>query len=360
MARSRTPCCSNGPARCTATRPRSGRRACWTTNRSRRSSTPRSGAATAPRRRPAMTGEMTAIAMGVHVVDVLARPDEAIPEGQGGALVEEIRITPAGSAGGTAVTLAKLGAAVRSAGAIGTDTLGDVMIDLLRRYGVDTSLLVRRDGVQTSASVLPIRPSGERPAFHVVGANAAYGPDDVDYDALAAASHLHLGGPEFMGGEAAARILSFARERGVVTSADVLAPGEMGVLDWIADALPHLDYFLPNDEQVLGFTGAEDLESGCHALLERGVGCVAATCGGDGALVVDGEGSQRVPAFDIDVVDTTGCGDAFSAGFLRGLSLGRDRAGAARLGCAAAGLVAGGLGSDYGDFDLDRVEELAE
>src|SRR5215208_875127 len=75
-----------------------------------------------------MAGDMTAIAMGVHVVDVLARPVEAIPAGQGGQLVEEIRITPAGTAAGTAVTLAKLGATVRSAGAIGTDALGDVLL----------------------------------------------------------------------------------------------------------------------------------------------------------------------------------------------------------------------------------------
>jgi sugar/nucleoside kinase (ribokinase family) len=126
-----------------------------------------------------MSGEQTVIAMGVHVVDVLARPVEAIPEGQGGELVEDIRITPAGSAGGTAVTLAKLGARVRSAGAIGTDSLGDVLLELLGRYGIDTSLLVRREGVQTSASVLPIRPDGARPALHVVGANATYSSVDA-------------------------------------------------------------------------------------------------------------------------------------------------------------------------------------
>jgi sugar/nucleoside kinase (ribokinase family) len=308
-----------------------------------------------------MTGEMTAIAMGVHVVDVLARPVEAIPEGQGGALVEQIRITPAGSAGGTAVTLAKLGARVRSAGAIGTDALGDVMIELLQRYDVDTSLLVRRDGVQTSASVLPIRPDGSRPAFHVVGANAAYGPDAVDWDALAAATHLHLGGPEFMGGESAGQILSFAREKGVVTSADILAPGDQAamILDWIAPAFEHLDYLLPNDEQVLGLTGAADLVEGSRALLERGVGCVAATRGPDGAVVVTADGVEEVPAFEVEVLDTTGCGDSFSAGFLRGLSLGADRREAAVLGCAAAALVAQGLGSDHGDFDLASAQAFA-
>ena len=302
---------------------------------------------------------MTAIAMGVHVLDVLVRPVEAIPEGQGGALVEQIKLTAAGTAGGTALTLAKLGARTRSAGAIGTDAAGDMLLALLERGGVDTSLLVRRDEAQTSASVLPIRPDGSRPALHVVGANSTYGPDDAPWDDIAAATHLHLGGPEFMGGEAAAKILAFAREVGVVTSADILAPGDMGVLEWIAAALPHLEYLLPNAEQVLGFTGETDLVAGCRALVARGVGCVAATGGADGVLLVDAESSERVPAFAIDVVDTTGCGDAFSAGFLRGLALGRSRREAAALGGAAAALVAQGLGSDYGDFDLAAADAFA-
>ena len=302
---------------------------------------------------------MKAIAMGVHVLDVLVRPVEAIPEGQGGQLVDEIRITAAGSAGGAALVLAKLGAEVRSAGAVGTDPAGDMLLALLARDGVDTSLMLRRDDVQTSTSVLPIRPNGERPAFHVVGANATYGPDDAPRDEIAAVDNLHLGGPEFMGGEAAAQILRHARSNGTVTSADVLAPGDPGLLEWIGPALPELDYLLPNDEQVLGFTGADNLEAGCRALVDRGVGCVAATCGADGVLVVDADGAEQVPALDVDVVDTTGCGDAFSAGFLRGLGLGGDRREAAVLGCATAALVAEGLGTDHGDYDLGRAQELA-
>jgi sugar/nucleoside kinase (ribokinase family) len=86
---------------------------------------------------------------------------------------------------------------------------------------------------------------------------------------------------------------------------------------------------------------------------------VAATCGGEGAIVVDEQGEEHVPAFVTEVVDTTGCGDAFSAGFLRGLSLGRSRREAAVLGCAVAGLVAGGLGSDHGDFDLAAANDFA-
>jgi sugar/nucleoside kinase (ribokinase family) len=304
---------------------------------------------------------MRAVALGVHVVDVLVRPVSEIPEGQGGQLVDDIRITPAGSAGGTAITLAKLGARVQSAGAIGTDALGDVLLELLGRFDVDTSLLVRRDGVQTSASVLPIRPDGSRPAFHVVGANATYSSDDAPWDAIAAATHLHLGAPEFMGGEQAAKILAFAREHSVVTSADLLAPGDQAaaILEWIAPALEHLDYLLPNEEQVRGLSGADDPIEACRSLLARGVGCVAATCGADGVVVVDAGSADWLSAFDVEVVDTTGCGDAFSAGFLRGLGLGRSRVQAAVLGSACAALVATGLGSDHGDFDLPAADDFA-
>lgn len=301
---------------------------------------------------------MTVVALGVHVLDVLVRPVEAIPEGQGGALVEEIRMTAAGPAGGTALVLARLGADVRSLGAIGTDAAGDLLLALLAAEGVDTSGLARRADVQTSASVLPIRPDGSRPAFHVIGANGTYGEDDVDWAAVEAATHVHLGGPEFLGGEVAGRILARARAAGATTSADVLAPGDLGVLEWIAPALAHLDYLLPNDEQVLGFTGADDLVAGCRMLVQRGVGCVAATCGADGVLLVDADGAERVPALAVDVVDTTGCGDAFSAGLIRGLELGRSRCDAAVLGCAAAALVAQGLGTDAGAYDLAAADAL--
>ncbi|MFI7413929.1 carbohydrate kinase family protein [Streptomyces sp. NPDC049627] len=303
---------------------------------------------------------MKVVTMGVHVLDVLVRPVEEIPEGQGATLVEDIRMTAAGTAGGTALTLAKLGASVRSAGAIGSDPTGDMLVQLLKAAGIDTRFLVRRTNTPTSASVLPIRPGGERPSLHLLGANITYGPDDAPWDAIADATHLHLGGPELIGVDTAARILSYAKDHGVTTSVDLLAPGALGSFEQIAALLPYVDYMLPNEDQVLGFTGEEDLIAGAHKLLAAGAGLVAATRGGDGALLVTADGTETVPAFAIDVVDTTGCGDAFSAGFLRGMSLGRTPYDSAVLGCAAAALVAQGLGSDHGDFDLAAADAFAE
>ncbi|WP_217185751.1 carbohydrate kinase family protein [Streptomyces sp. AC495_CC817] len=299
------------------------------------------------------------ITLGAHVFDVLVRPVQAIPQGQGATLVDQIRFSPAGTAAGTALTLAKLGAMVRTAGAVGTDAIGDLLLGMLEAQGVDTSLVLRRDDTQTSASVLPIRPDGSRPAFHVLGANLSYGPDDAPHTEIARATHLHMGAPELMGGDAAAKILGPAQAAGVVTSADLLASGDSGLFDWIAPALPYLNHLLANEEQVLRLTGAATLENGARRFLAEGVGCVATTQGARGALVVTADEVIRVPAFAVEVVDTTGCGDAFSAGFLRGLGLGRTLRESAVLGCAAAALVAQGLGSDHGDFDLAAADALA-
>lgn len=299
---------------------------------------------------------MTIAVVGVHVLDTHVLGVESIPAGSDGQLVETIRMSPAGTAGGTAVVLSRLGAQVRSYGAVGTDPVGDTLLALLAREGVDTAGLVRRTDTQTSASVLPVRPNGDRPAWHCIGANGTFTLDDLPADALDGVTHLHLGGPEFLGGDAAGELLARARGLGITTSVDILAPGDPDMLAWIAAALPHTDYLLPNDEQVLGFTGATSLADGAQALLAHGVGCVAVTQGARGALVVTADGVAEAPAYSIDVVDTTGCGDAFSAGFLRGLSLGQAPVDAAALGCATAAQVAQGVGTDAGSYDLSSVQ----
>ena len=219
--------------------------------------------------------------VGVHVLDTHVIGVESIPSGSDGQLVETIRMSAAGTAGGTGLVLARLGAEVSSFGAVGDDMTAVTLLALLAEEGVDVTGLVRKAEHQTSSSVIPVRPSGERPAWHCIGANGAFTLDDLDA-AAHLADHVHLGGPEFLGGPAAGELLAAARSAGATTSLDVLAPGDPDMLAWIADALPHTDYLLPNDEQVLGFTGAADLASGARALVEAGAGCVAVTQGARG------------------------------------------------------------------------------
>ncbi|KAB8193495.1 carbohydrate kinase family protein [Nonomuraea phyllanthi] len=300
---------------------------------------------------------MTVATVGVHIVDILARPVDHIPEGQDTVLVDQIRLTAAGAAAGTAVDLVKLGNPVVTMGAVGDDELGDFLLAVLTRHGVDVSRLVRRAGEQTAASILPIRPDGGRPSFHVPGANLSVTYADLDADALRAARGIHLGGMDVtfgLGDPSFFALLDAVRANGTVVTMDLLS--EMPDLLGMARAfLPHVDYVLPNESQALLMTGCSDVREAARALLADGPRGVIVTLGASGSLVATKDGLEEVPALKVDVSDTTGCGDAYCAGFLTGLLHGQDVPVAARWGTAAAARVATGLGSDAGLTDLDST-----
>ncbi len=308
------------------------------------------------------------VCLGPIILDVLGRPCLELPPGQLGQRISQIRLTVAGTGAGTAIDLAKLDTSVTLLGAIGNDDAGDFLLTVLGHFEVDVSLVQRTDAAQSSASMLPIRPNGDRGAYHVVGANAhlALTPELLA-TALDGASHIHVGGAESMGDyilEDFAMTLRTARAAGVTTSVDVLASGyEDHQRKAFRDAMPFVDYFLPNDQQICAIYDVEDVETAATAALRDGVGAVVVACGPDGALLARGDERVRVPALAIEVVDTTGCGDALSAGFIRAKLMGWDDVEAARLGCTAGSLVATGLGSDAGLVDLastiERSRELA-
>ncbi|GIH76925.1 carbohydrate kinase family protein [Planobispora longispora] len=302
---------------------------------------------------------MAVVTLGVHIVDVLARPVESIPAGQDTHLLEQIRITAAGAAAGTAVALAKLGVEVASAGAAGDDELGDFLLMVMARHGVDVSGIVRKPGEQTAASILPIRPDGGRPSFHVPGANLVLSPADLDPARIKAAEVLHLGGMDVTWGlhdPGFFALLDEARAGGTVVTMDLLS-NMPDLMQGARVFLPHVDYLLPNEEQALMMSGAATAEEAAAELLAEGPRGVLVTLGGEGSLVATAAGIARVPALDVPVIDTTGCGDAYCAGFIAGLAGGRDVLAAAGLGTAVAARVAGGLGSDAGldGLDLSRL-----
>jgi sugar/nucleoside kinase (ribokinase family) len=297
-------------------------------------------------------------AVGVYIVDVLGRPVESLPRGQTGHLLDEIRITVAGTAGGTAVDLARLGADVIAIGAIGRDTIADFLVAVLDGEGVDTTHLTRRDGVQTSATILPIHPDGSRPAWHVRGANATLAPDVIAWDEIAAADAVHLGGVTAIGGldgEPGAQVLRHARESGALTTADCLGVKHPEALAFCRACLPYVDIFMPNEDEAMTITGDTEPAAAAQNLLELGAGCVIVKRGPDGCVLADARGVRALPGHEVEVVDTTGCGDAFCAGVIVATRGGWDVDAAARLGNATGALTARGLGSDAGARDLDEA-----
>ncbi|MEM7537348.1 MAG: sugar kinase [Chloroflexota bacterium] len=301
----------------------------------------------------------TIVSLGIHIADILGRPVTHIPAGQNVDILEEIRITVAGTAAGTSVDLAKLGVNVIAMGAIGEDELGNFIVNTMNSYDIDTSNLVRKSGVQTSATMLPIRPNGERPALHVPGANGELVLDDMNWDVIAGADYLHMGGTSLMpkfDGPPTVEALKFAKEKGLTTTFDLVAVDRPDLLDLIEPCLPYIDYFMPGLDEARMMCGLEDRQAVIDFFLDRGAKWTVFKMGEQGSSIASKEtGEIRLPAFKTTVVDSTGCGDSYCAGFIVGLSKGWDVAQAGRLGTAAAAQVITGLGSDAGIVDLAQT-----
>jgi sugar/nucleoside kinase (ribokinase family) len=302
---------------------------------------------------------MRVVSLGVHILDILGAPvtEEAGPGGR--HILTDVRITAAGTAAGTSVDLAKLGVDVTAMGAIGTDDLGDLLLERMRVHGIDTARVVRKAAIGTSATILPIRNDGERFAtFHRPGASRHLEFEDVALNAISEADLLHIGGPDALGDFAAAAlpaVLEHARTRRVPVTMDVLSWCDPRTLKRLTPALRYTDYFFPNHHQLQSMTGFDDPVDGAAAVRALGVGCVVVTRGAEGSLIATEDELIQLPAFSVPIIDTTGCGDAYTAGFIVGILKGWDMRARGLLGSACASLVGQGLGSDAGIEDLERT-----
>ena len=132
--------------------------------------------------------------IGLYILDVLGRPVSRIPDGGGVDFIEEIRLTVAGTAGGTVINTAKLGLKSLAVGAVGDDEKADWVLARMEKHGIDVSTMQRLNGIPTSATILNIRPNGDRPALHVRGASDHFDVPPDMYDQVFDAPIIHLGG----------------------------------------------------------------------------------------------------------------------------------------------------------------------
>jgi sugar/nucleoside kinase (ribokinase family) len=289
--------------------------------------------------------------IGLYILDVLGRPVTRIPERGGVDFIEEIRLTVAGTAGGTIIDTAKLGLKSLAVGAVGDDEKADWVLMTMQKHGIDTTVMQRLKGVPTSATILNIRPNGERPALHMRGASDHFDVAPELYDTVFAAPIIHLGGTGLLkklDGPQSLTLLKEAKKRGCIVTFDLIAANaETAAI--VKPLLPYIDYFMPSIEEAKDMSGQASAEDCAKFYLGLGAKCCVFTLGGDGAYYAHSDGTRLIsPAYAIDVVDTTGCGDAFDAGFIAALHHKMDVETSLRFAQATAGLVATGLGSDAG------------
>ena len=294
--------------------------------------------------------------IGLYILDVLGRPVTRIPEGGNVEFIEEIRLTVAGTAGGTIVDTAKLGLKSLAVGAVGDDEKADWVLATMQKHGIDTSAMQRLKGVPTSASILNVRPNGDRPALHVRGASDHFDVPKAMYDQVFDAPIIHLGGTGLLkklDGPASLILLQEAKKRGRTVTFDLIA-ANAETAKIVKPLLPYIDYFMPSIEEAKDMSGQKTAEDCAKFYLDHGAKCCVFTLGGDGAFYAHRDGTRvKSPAYEVKVVDTTGCGDAFDAGFIAALHHKMDVETSLRFAQASAGLVATGLGSDAGIISFE-------
>jgi ribokinase len=226
-----------------------------------------------------------------------------------------IRTTGGGAGANVAVHLARRGVDVLLAGCVGDDAAGAGLVAELSAEGVRTALRAVPD-TATGTVVSLVEPGGERSMLADRGANLHLRADDVPV----AARHLHVSGYTLLDDgprPAGLAALAAARAAGCTVSVDPASTGPLataGVERWLADA-DGATLLLPNADEARLLTGCGDPVDAARALAGR-FPLVSVSLGADGALWASEAGLVHHPALPARIVDTTGAGDAFTAGLL--------------------------------------------
>ncbi len=227
---------------------------------------------------------------------------------------------PGGSAGNTAFALSQLGMSTRFVGVVGNDAAGDYYRESFANLGGDASRICTRGGMSTAQCLSMVTPDGERTMRTHLGAAASMQPADIPPEAFAGCRHVHIEGYLLFNRDLMIYVLRTAASAGCTVSLDLAS---FEVVNDAKSCLPELldqyvDIVFANEEEAEAYAGS-DRPDDCLRKLAEGCGIVAVKLGPQGALLRNGRKTCRVSAISVEkVVDTTGAGDLWAAGFLFG------------------------------------------
>ena len=303
--------------------------------------------------------------VGILVADNFVTSITRLPHAGELMIVEDIVRETGGCAANTGVGLSRLGYRVALIGKIGADSFGDAIIQDMRSKGLDPVGVKRSQTVPTSKTVILSVAGEDRRFLHTFGANADLSLNDVDLSLIDQAKVLYVGGylllPKFSQ-EDLLVLLRRAKEGGVMTVVDVAVPttgGEEYALERsMQEVLPYIDAFLPNDDEARNITGYENPEDQARAFIEAGCGTVVITMGEKGALLMNERVTLFAPRFDVKVIDPSGAGDAFDAGFIVGMVNGWDEERTLEFAAAIGASACTKLGCTPGVFTTAEAERF--
>jgi ribokinase len=244
-----------------------------------------------------------------------------------------------GKGANQAAAAALLGASVVFLGRVGDDEFGEPLVQALEEKGIDTSLVERASGASTGAAFITVTPDGENAITVAPGANRSLTPEDVEAAADTIGEARVLVAQMEVPVQTVLRAVEISAEKGTRALVN-LAP----TFEVPPELLEKLDPLVVNEHEaafLLGreVEGVEGALSAVPELLPSGPRSAVITIGEDGAVLADGESVEHLPAPGVEVVDTTGAGDAFvgalATQLARGASLREAVAYAVRAGAAA-------------------------
>lgn len=303
--------------------------------------------------------------VGVLVADAVGWKIDALPPPGHLVFVDGVALHIGGNAANSAISAVRLGVDTAIIGRIGADGFGGYLRATLQQEKIDTSGLIEDQSAPTSATIVITHTDGERTLLHCPGSNSLLNIADVPLERMQSGDIMHIASAFLlsgMDGEPMAELLKDAQGRGVITSLDTAWDPRGRWMQILEPALQHLDYFMPSYEEAKMLADQEEDPSKQATLFHKmGARTVAIKLGERGCLIRREDGGEIwVDSFKADVVDTLGAGDAWSGGFLAGISLGYSLDRCGQLANAVGACCVSGVGATTGLRSLSETLKIME
>jgi sugar/nucleoside kinase (ribokinase family) len=277
------------------------------------------------------------VGVGSALVDILAYEDERFLNKTGGAkggmtyvkkefIEQTLKLSskqpaavPGGSACNTIVGVGKLGGPARFVGKCGNGKLGNFFENDLKHHNVEPMLF--RSNLPTGRVLSVVTPDAQRSMFTFLGASADMLPQDISENCFEGAAIVHLEGYLLFNSELILKVLKMAKASGALISLDLPS---FNVVQESHELLQHIvetyvDILMANEDEACAYTGLADEDSAVNALAEK-VDLAVLKIGARGSLIAHEDRVLKIrPQTGRPILDTTGAGDLWAAGFLYGL-----------------------------------------
>lgn len=300
---------------------------------------------------------------GASIVDVLMKPITEYPDPKviSNVFVDDMKFAPGGGATNCSLTLAKLDANVRLFSMVGSDHYGDYLKKEIKEAGVKiNNSLIQSTNKATSSVLVGIHDNGERTFISYHGVLSELSLEKVQEEELLSSDILIY--PDFFNIPQIDKLpilnlFKSAQKRGTITILDETW-GILGLQKELFETtLPHVDFLMPSFDDLQKIYPGVGAQEMANHLISKGANHVILKLGAEGVLAHDGERSFRVPALTKaeDVIDCTGAGDNFNAGFVFALSKNQSLEKAVECGNEVAGLSIKKMGSSLEPNDLKKL-----